>query len=127
MPISPAAQKFDLFIVCSALDSSVTASTSSVLGLMLGKRQIADLNQNIAEPHAAIIAPVSMNGLIITPCSKGIYRDHAGAELSLVESVLRVCSDADEFCLAGSDGLDRSVWSALRWVGEFRLRAVLGL
>src|SRR6187200_96528 len=95
MPISPAAQKFDLFIFCSALDSSVTASTSSVLGLMLGKRQIADLNQNIAEPHAAIIAPVSMNGLIITPCGKGIYCDHAGAELSLVESVLRVCSDAD--------------------------------
>jgi hypothetical protein len=28
---------------------------------MLGKRHIADVNQNIAEPHAAIIAPVSMN------------------------------------------------------------------
>jgi hypothetical protein len=65
MPISPAAQKFDLFILCSALDSSVIASASSVLGLMLGKRQIADLNQNIAEPHAAIIAPVSINDLII--------------------------------------------------------------
>ena len=67
--------------------------------------------------------PVTWGGLIITPCSKGIYRDHAGAELSLVESVLRVCSDADEFCLAGSDGLDRSVWSALRWVGELPVRA----
>jgi hypothetical protein len=32
---------------------------------MLGKRQIADLNQNIAEPHAAIIAPASINDLII--------------------------------------------------------------
>jgi hypothetical protein len=34
---------------------------------MLGKRHIADVNQNIAEPHAAIITPVSMNDLIITP------------------------------------------------------------
>jgi hypothetical protein len=25
---------------------------------MLGKRHIADVNQNIAEPHAAIIAPI---------------------------------------------------------------------
>jgi hypothetical protein len=67
MPISPAAQKFDLFIFCSALDNSVTAPTSSVLGLMLGNRHIADLNQNIAELQAAIIAPASMNGLILTP------------------------------------------------------------
>jgi hypothetical protein len=101
MPISPAAQKFDLFIVCSALDSSVTASTSSVLDLMLGKRQMADLNQNIAEPHAAIIAPVSMNGLIIAPCGKGIYRDHAGAELSLVESVLRCLLGRGRVLLGG--------------------------
>jgi hypothetical protein len=34
---------------------------------MLGKRHIADLNQNIAEMHTAMIAPVSMNDLIITP------------------------------------------------------------
>jgi hypothetical protein len=66
-PISPAAQKFHLFILCSALDNSVTVSNSSLPGLMLGKRHIADVNQNIAEPHAAIITPVSMNDLIITP------------------------------------------------------------
>jgi hypothetical protein len=41
--------------------------TAPVLGFMLGNRHIADLNQNIAEPHAAIIAPASMNGLILTP------------------------------------------------------------
>ncbi|MGO8923543.1 MAG: hypothetical protein ACLQF4_11465, partial [Xanthobacteraceae bacterium] len=35
--------------------------------LMPGKRDIADMNQNIAEPHAVIIAPVSMSDLIITP------------------------------------------------------------
>ena len=46
-------------------------SSSSVPGLMLGKRHIADVNQNIAEPHAAIIAPVSMNDLIITPNGSG--------------------------------------------------------
>ena len=78
-PISPAAQKFHLFILCNALDSSVAAPASSVLGLMLGKRHIADLNQNIAEPHAAIIAPVSMNGLMITPDGWGMDCDDAGS------------------------------------------------
>jgi hypothetical protein len=29
-----------------------------MLGLMLGKRHIADANQNTAEPHAVIIAVV---------------------------------------------------------------------
>jgi hypothetical protein len=38
---------------------------------MLGNRHIADLNQNIAEPHAAIITPASMNGLILTPTGSG--------------------------------------------------------
>jgi hypothetical protein len=70
-PISPAAQKFDLLILCSALDNSVTAPASSVPGLMLGSRHNADLNQNIAEPHAATIAPASMNGLMITPDGSG--------------------------------------------------------
>jgi hypothetical protein len=54
---------------------------------MLGKRHIADMNQNIAEPHAAIIAPVSMNGLIITPNGWEMDYDHASTELSLVMSV----------------------------------------
>jgi hypothetical protein len=31
---------------------------TSVPGLMLGKRHIADVNQNIAEPHAAITTPI---------------------------------------------------------------------
>src|SRR5262245_17222260 len=66
-PISPAAQKFHLFILCSALDNSVTVSNSFAPGLMLGKRHIADVNQNIAEPHAAIITAIWMNDLIITP------------------------------------------------------------
>src|SRR5262245_42010560 len=57
-PISPAAQKFHLFILCSALDNSVTVSDSSAPGLMLGKRHTADANQNIAEPHAAIITAI---------------------------------------------------------------------
>jgi hypothetical protein len=39
---------------------------------MLGKRHIAEVNQNIAEPHAAIIAPISMNDLIVTPNRSGI-------------------------------------------------------
>src|SRR5262249_50759531 len=56
--ISPAAQKFHLFILCSTLDNSVTVSDSSAPGLMLGKRHMADANQNIAEPHAAIITAI---------------------------------------------------------------------
>jgi hypothetical protein len=56
---------------------------------MLGNRHIADLNQNIAEPHAAIITPASMNGLIITPYGSG---DRLGlyslCQLSLVVSVI---------------------------------------
>jgi len=35
--------------------------------LMWGKRDIADRNQNAAEPHAVTITPVSMNDLIIIP------------------------------------------------------------
>ena len=54
-------------LVCSAMDNSVTVFNSFVLALTLGKRHIADANQNIAEPHAVIIAPVSMYDLIINP------------------------------------------------------------
>jgi hypothetical protein len=57
-PISPAAQKFHVLILCSLLDSSATLSNSSMLGLMPGKRHIADANQNTAEPHAVISAAV---------------------------------------------------------------------
>jgi hypothetical protein len=67
-PISPAAKKFHLFIRCSTLDNS-RWSISSAPGFMVGKRHIADMNQNIAEPHAAIMTPASMYDLIITPCS----------------------------------------------------------
>jgi hypothetical protein len=49
------------------MDNSVTVFNSFVLALTLGKRHIADANQNIAEPHAVIIAPVSMYDLIINP------------------------------------------------------------
>jgi hypothetical protein len=64
-PISPAAQKFRVFILCSALDNSVVAlSNSSMPGLTLGRRHVADMNQNIAEPQAVIIAADSMNDLI---------------------------------------------------------------
>jgi hypothetical protein len=44
---------------------------------MLGKRHIAEVNQNIAEPHAAIIAPISMNDLIVTPNRPGMGGDYA--------------------------------------------------
>jgi hypothetical protein len=57
-PISPAAQKFRVLIRCSLLDSSVTLSNWSMLGLTLGKWHIADANQNTAEPHAVISAAV---------------------------------------------------------------------
>jgi hypothetical protein len=55
-PISPAAQKFHVLILCSLLESSVIFSNSSVPGFILGKRHIADANQKMAEPHAAIRA-----------------------------------------------------------------------
>jgi hypothetical protein len=38
---------------------------------MLGKRHIADVNQNIAEPHAAMMTAVSIYDLIITPNGSG--------------------------------------------------------
>jgi hypothetical protein len=57
-PISPAAQKFHVLILCNLLDSSVTLSNSSLLDLMLGKRHIADANQNTADAHAVISAAV---------------------------------------------------------------------
>jgi hypothetical protein len=66
MPIKPAAQKFRLFIFCSTLDNSLAVSGSSVICFMLGKRHIADANQNAAEPHAAITTPVSISDFILT-------------------------------------------------------------
>ena len=67
MPISPAAQKFHLLILCSALDNSVAVVGSSIPALMLGKRHIADMNQNIAEPHAVTIIATSMYDFITAP------------------------------------------------------------
>src|SRR5262245_42644000 len=75
-PISPAAQKFHLFILCSALDRSVIVSSSSVAALALGKRHIADANQKTAEPQAVIMTAVSLKDLIITPSGS-----HDGSEL----------------------------------------------
>jgi|SRR6476646_10872256 len=66
-PISPAAQKFHVLIFCSLLDSSLTLSSSSRLGLMLGKRHIADANQNAAEPQPVTSAAVSINDFIGVP------------------------------------------------------------
>ena len=66
-----AAQKFHVLILWNLLDNSVTLSNSSIRGLMLGKRHIADVNQHAAEPHAAIIAAVSINDVIITPVIRG--------------------------------------------------------
>jgi hypothetical protein len=56
MPISPAAKKFHLFIRCSTLDNSPWSIVSAP-GFAVGKRHIADKNQKIAEPHAAIMIP----------------------------------------------------------------------
>lgn len=66
-PINPAAQKFHLLILCKAPDNSVALSNSFIPGLMLGTRHIAAANQNTAEPHAVIIAPVSMYDRITAP------------------------------------------------------------
>jgi hypothetical protein len=66
-PMSPAAQKFQVLILCSLLDSSVTLSSSSLPGLVPRKRHIAEANQNAAEPHPVIIAAVSMNDFMIAP------------------------------------------------------------
>jgi len=70
-PISPAAQKFHLLILCSLLDNSVTLSNSSIArarpGLMLGKCHIADANQHMAEAHPVISTAVSISDLIDSP------------------------------------------------------------
>ena len=68
-PISPAAQKFHLLILCSLLDNSVTLAASSRPGLVLGKCHIADANQHVAERHPVISAAVSMSDLILAPAS----------------------------------------------------------
>jgi hypothetical protein len=49
------------------LDNSVTVADSSMPALMLGKRLIADMNQNIAEPHTVTITAVSMYDLMTAP------------------------------------------------------------
>src|SRR5262249_11835279 len=68
-PISPAAQKFHLLILCSLLDNSVTLADSSRPCLLLGKCHIADANQHVAERHPVISAAVSMSDLILAPAS----------------------------------------------------------
>jgi hypothetical protein len=65
--MSPAAQKFQVLILCSLLDSSVTLSSSSLPGLMPRERHIAEANQNTAEPHPVISAAVSMYDFTIVP------------------------------------------------------------
>jgi len=69
--MSPAAQKFQVLILCSLSDSSVTLSRSPLPGLLPRKRHIAEANQNAAEPHPVMSAAVSMNDFIIVP-------DHLG-------------------------------------------------
>jgi hypothetical protein len=53
-PISRAAQKFQVLIFCSLLDSSVTLSNSFNPGLMLGKRHIAEVNQRSHTPRSVL-------------------------------------------------------------------------
>jgi hypothetical protein len=64
-PISPAAQKFHLLILCSLTDSSVTLASSSLPGLMPDRCHIADANQHMAEAHPVISTAVSMSDRII--------------------------------------------------------------
>jgi len=64
-PISPEAQKLHLLTLCNLLDNSVILANSSMLGLILGKCQNADANQQVAEAHPVISAAVSMSDLII--------------------------------------------------------------
>jgi hypothetical protein len=77
-PMSPAAQKFQVLILCSLALNSVTWSSSSIPGLITGKRHIADANQNAAEPHPAINAAVSRYDFIIASRHPGqgwrVYR-----------------------------------------------------
>jgi hypothetical protein len=74
-PISPAAKKFNLFILCSTFNNSPW-SISFAPRFLMGKRHIAAMNQNIAEPHAAIMIPVSTYDLIITPHGQADLRGH---------------------------------------------------
>jgi hypothetical protein len=64
-PISPAAQKFHLLILCNLLDNSVTLAASSMPGFILGRCHIADVNQQAAEIDPVISAAVSMSDFII--------------------------------------------------------------
>src|SRR3974390_1392021 len=66
-PISPAAQKFQVLIRWSRLDSSVALSCSLVPGLMPGKWHNADANQNAAEPQPVISAAVSIYDFMTFP------------------------------------------------------------
>ena len=88
MPISPAAQKFHLLILCSALDNSVAVVGSSIPALMLGKRHIADMNQNIAEPHAVTIIATSMYDFITAPSLSPKVLERRRAQLRVAHRML---------------------------------------
>jgi hypothetical protein len=66
-------------------------------GLILGHWHIADVNQNTAEPHAAIIAPVSMNDLMIAPNYSGVG-DYMLIQLSHDTSGFDTPAAYREFC-----------------------------
>jgi hypothetical protein len=70
-------------------------------GFAVGKRHIADMNQKIAEPHAATMIPVSMYDFIITPH----IRATAAAITPPIRTIPRACS------LSAHDGFgDRRFW-----------------
>jgi hypothetical protein len=73
------------------------SAISPVLGLMLGNRHIADLNQNIAEPHAAIIAPASgQNPSVDQSAPNSPYRTLTARRKIPVRGVIHAtCSGTD--------------------------------
>ena len=59
---------------------------------MVGKRHSADMNQNIAEPHAVTMIPASTYDLIITPHGRGHYTADPNYPMGL-----SACSTHDGF------------------------------
>jgi hypothetical protein len=117
-PISPAAQKFHRLILCSFLDNSFIFCKSSVPGLLFGKWHIADANQNIADPHAAAIATLSMNDRIIAPSH--YYYLSIIISPSLVGNLYRQSDDRMVRCGLGTNGTSQD----LRSMAEIRAKAV---
>jgi hypothetical protein len=109
-------EKLTPWRVTASADCSFIFCKSSVPGLLFGKWHITDANQNIADPHAAAIATLSMNDRIIAPS----HYYYIIISPSLVGNLYRQSDNRMVRCGFGTNETSQD----LRSMAEIRAKAV---